>query len=190
MQKSGAVLKPGRKFGSLVRALRKAAADDRLPEDTRQISEMLLSRADRILENFKTIIDAPDLGRCRAGLAVTIHVDSDETRIAFSLDNLNKEAVTKRIKKGELFEEVMTLYRLALLPGTESFTMNIALPGLNIDIIDRVYLYMVKSFHPYRKKKSVAPLDVLASHIPYDKAPKIERGIRWLQEMKSTGIAE
>jgi hypothetical protein len=188
MKPSESVLKPSKKLAILKRKLRKAEKDGNISQDDKFVFKELTSRADRTLENFRTLLDKGAPCLCKRGLSIRLRITEEERQIAFSLDHFRKEDVIELIKNGELYEELLTLYQLALLPGTESFTLNVDWPGQSFDVIDRVYLYLEEAFHPCRQKKPVDILDVLAMHVPYKKDEKIEAGIRWLQERESRRV--
>jgi hypothetical protein len=84
--------------------------------------------------------------KCCTGLTFGFHSHQNNCYIEISLAHLTKEEIIELIKKGQLQDELLTLYELAHLPFAEYGLMNI--DGLDFDIIDYVKIRLDIAINP------------------------------------------
>ncbi len=84
--------------------------------------------------------------KCSMGLTFGFHSVQNKCYIEICLAHLTKEEIIKLLKKGQLHDELLTLYELAHLPFAEYGLMNI--DGLDFDIIDYVKIRLDIAINP------------------------------------------
>jgi hypothetical protein len=89
--------------------------------------------------------------KCLTGLTFGFHFQHNKCYIEISLAHLTKEKIVRLLNKGELNNELLTLFELAHLPFTEYCTMNI--DGLSFDIIDYVKIRLDLALNPKDDKQ-------------------------------------